>query len=1353
MNNSYYLGLNIGTGSVGWAVTNPSYELQRKHGKDLWGVRLFETAETAKDRGLHRRARRNNDRKNWRIQILQEMFAEEITKVDPGFYLRMKESKYYPEDKKDMNGNCPDLPYALFVDSNFTDKNYHTKFPTIYHLRKYLMDTEEVPDIRLVYLAIHHMMKHRGHFLLSGDISQIQEFDATFLQFVQNLKNEELKWTIETDSETLQFIKETLKDKTLSKSAKKKIWKNRLKPTEKCETAILNLLSGNPIILGDIFDGIDLTDDEKETKLSFSDSSYEKNQETIEAILGEQYYIIESAKAVYDWAVLAEILDGNTSISDAKIKIYEKHREDLSFLKRIVRTYFSSELYSKIFTEADEKTANYPAYAGNGISKCTQEDFCSFLKKVLDKNKIMDPDDQAYFEEEVADKKSLCPKQINTDNCVIPHQVHEYDLKAILKNMAEKIPFIKENAEKIIQLFEFKIPYYVGPLNYTDGKDENFTWVVRRSAEKIYPWNFEDIVDLEASAEKFIRRMTNKCTYLHSEDVLPKDSFLYRKFMVLNELNRLCINGENISVELKQGIYEDLFCKKRKVTIKSLVNYLHRQGINVEAADISGIDKEFKTKLTSYHDFKERLTGVSLSQKAKEEIILNIVLFGDDKKLLKQRLQKMFPELTEKQLKSISSLSYKGWGTLSKTFLENITAHVPGCSGERNIITAMWETNHNLQQLLKKDYGFLGKIESFNFSEAKADFTYETVDKLYVSPAVKRPIWQTLKIIKELQKIMGGSPERIFIDMGRGDSNNPKSKTKSRKEHLQDLYNSCIEEVRSDAWLSEVYGRLQAQEDAQLKSQKLYLYYTQMGRCMYSGEKIQFQDLWVENGEYDIDHIYPQSKTMDDSLDNLVLVKKTLNATKDDNFPISPEIQKARHAFWKKLLEKQFISKKKYDRLTRKSELTADELAGFIERQLVETRQSTKAVADILKQALPDTEIVYVKSGTVTRFRHDFRDHDCMLKVRDMNDLHNAKDAYLNIVVGNAYYVKFTKDAAWFVRKNPGRTYNLKKMFRSDKGQVPDIVRNGEVAWRGGENGTIVTVTKAMKSNHILVTEKAQKAKGKLFDIQPLKKGFGQMSLKSSDIRISSIEKYGGYNSISGSHFMLVKSTSKKGKPCYTLEILPIYLAQNAKANNTLLLKYLTEECRLNDPEIVIDEIKVGTLFVLNGFKMRIVGRSGNSLLMNNANQLLLSSQGMQVLKKVLKFTGRILQNPKKTILLTAEDNISDTDLILLYDEFMTKLKNSVYSVKLESSYKKLENLKPNFIKASPEDKCVALKEILHLFQCDASKPQLHVIGGQGSGRITISKNLPIQNNLSIITQSVTGFFEYDLLADFKKQV
>lgn len=50
MGKDYYVGLDSGTGSLGWSVTNETYEIQRSHGKALWGVRLFDAAETAEER-------------------------------------------------------------------------------------------------------------------------------------------------------------------------------------------------------------------------------------------------------------------------------------------------------------------------------------------------------------------------------------------------------------------------------------------------------------------------------------------------------------------------------------------------------------------------------------------------------------------------------------------------------------------------------------------------------------------------------------------------------------------------------------------------------------------------------------------------------------------------------------------------------------------------------------------------------------------------------------------------------------------------------------------------------------------------------------------------------------------------------------------------------------------------------------------------------------------------------------------------------------------------------------------------------------------------------------------------------
>lgn len=119
MEKEYFLGLDMGTGSVGWAVTDNSYEILRSHGKSLWGVRLFESANTAEERRMFRTARRRLDRRNWRIQILQELFAEEIAAVDPGFYLRMKESKYYPEDIAGRERKLPRLTLCLICRQGF----------------------------------------------------------------------------------------------------------------------------------------------------------------------------------------------------------------------------------------------------------------------------------------------------------------------------------------------------------------------------------------------------------------------------------------------------------------------------------------------------------------------------------------------------------------------------------------------------------------------------------------------------------------------------------------------------------------------------------------------------------------------------------------------------------------------------------------------------------------------------------------------------------------------------------------------------------------------------------------------------------------------------------------------------------------------------------------------------------------------------------------------------------------------------------------------------------------------------------------------------------------------------------
>lgn len=1334
MDQEYFMGLDLGTGSVGWAVTDSEYELARRHGKALWGVRLFDSANTAAERRIFRTSRRRLARRNWRIDLLQEIFAENIHQADSGFYLRMKESRYTPEDKRDASGNCPQLPYALFVDADYTDKDYHAQFPTIYHLRHWLMTTEETPDIRLVYLALHHMMKHRGHFLFQGNVEAIKDFQTVFSQFIQSVKAEELDFNISIDYQEMSVIEEILKDRGKAKSVKKTELIKGLKAKTSCEKAILNLIVGGTVQLSNIFGNSELDSCER-PKISFSDSTYDEYKSSVQVSLGEQYEIIEMAKSVYDWAVLADILGEHVSLSEAKIEVYEKHKKDLLYLKKLVRESFSRDTYRDIFVKTDEKLKNYSTYIGmaknNGRKRplegkcCDKEEFYSFLKKTV-AAAVGDEEKVRYLREEM-EKGSFLPRQVTKDNGTIPYQVHLYELDRIIENLNGRIPLLREQGDKIRKIFTFRIPYYVGPLNGVRKGGTTTNWARRKKQEKIYPWNFKEVIDEEGSAEEFIRRMTNKCTYLLHEDVLPKQSMLYSKFMVLNELNNLRLDGEPITVILKQRIYEELFQQNRKVTQKKLKKYLVREGIAEQTVDITGIDGDFKGTLTAYHDFKEKLTGCQLSQPEKENIILNITLFGEDKKLLMKRLEQQYPSLSDAQRKGLCALSYKGWGRLSEAFLEKITAPAPETGEAWSIIRTLWETNDNLMQILSEKYQFAEAVNLENEKDENSELSYKTIDQLYLSPAVKRQVWQTVKVVKEICQVMGKPPKRIFIEMAR--EKQPSQRTVSRKMALTALYQKCKEEERD--WFAE----LEQTEEHRFRSDKLYLYYTQKGRCMYSGENIELGELY-DNNKYDIDHIYPQSKVMDDSLENRVLVRKTYNAKKTDIYPVAAEIRRKMQSFWKELLAGGFITKEKYGRLARATEFESSELAGFIARQLVETRQSTKAVASILKQVFPETEIVYSKAKITSQFRQDFN----LLKVREMNDLHHAKDAYLNIVVGNAYYTKFTNNPVRFIKENPGRTYHLSKLFTSGK----DVVRNGEIAWKAGDGGTISTVKRVMKKNNILVTRRPYQVTGGLFDQQLMKKGKGQVPIKSSDERLRNIEKYGGYNKATGAYFMLVESENKKGGKIRTIEYVPLYLSAQLEQDEHRRVKYLEQEHHLINPIILLPKIKVDTLFKIDGFFMWLSGRAENQLLFKGATQLLLSEQEAQILKKVIKFVNREKKN--KNIRLVEQDELSQEDLLRLYDAFLNKIQNTVYGVRLKAQEKTLSEKRGNFLELGSEEKCKLLFEILHIFQCQSGAANLTSIGGpKSAGILKISHDITKCKQISVIHQSPTGIYEQEI--------
>ena len=530
MKKEYYLGLDIGTNSVGWAVTDTEYNLCKFRKKDFWGIRLFEDASTAENRRMKRAGRRRLERRKQRIDLLQEIFAEEITKVDETFFIRLNESRLHLEDK------TAKVKHPLFNDKDYTDIDYYKQYPTIFHLRKALICENDKHDIRLVDLALHHILKQRGHFLIEGNLSEAKDFKTTFNSMREKLHDEfDIDFYI-TEENLIEF-ETILRSKEFAKSVKVSKLKALLeidtsamdKDEVKAEKAVIDNLC--KFIVGNAGDLKKLLKSDVEgvekSKFSFADAKYEESiRDEIETAMPEKFYAVESIKALYDWSILADILNDEDYISFAKVKQYEEHQKNLYMLRGIVMKYCNSKTYQEFFNDHSGKKANYASYIGsvkkNGkrydVKHCSEEDFYKELNNLLKKITVKDEDRETLeYLMAKSDTYALLPLQRSKDNGVVPKQVHEIELKAILKNAAAYLPFLNEKdesgftaAEKIESIFSYRVPYYVGPLSDRHKAEGANVWIVRKEEGRIYPWNFEQKVDLKASNVEFIKRMRDR---------------------------------------------------------------------------------------------------------------------------------------------------------------------------------------------------------------------------------------------------------------------------------------------------------------------------------------------------------------------------------------------------------------------------------------------------------------------------------------------------------------------------------------------------------------------------------------------------------------------------------------------------------------------------------------------------------------------------------------------------------------------------------------------------------------------------------------------------------------------------
>ncbi len=1361
----YFLGLDMGTSSIGWAVTDHEYKLLRAKGKDMWGIREFEEAKTAVARRTNRISRRRRQREVARIGYVKNCFNKAIREVDSSFFERLENSKYFLEDK-DEEVRCKSV---IFNDKNYRDTDYFRDYPTIFHLRKELIKNPNPHDVRFVYLAVINMFKHRGHFLNEGlnedvDMTSMDSFWDRFVQLVTEIFGIRIE-----ESVTADLVKSVLGDSRKSRKKKKEELADNLlsdtmnKENKETVKSLLDCLCGLKVKGKKIFADLE-AEDEKSLEINFSAADYDDKADEIKGALGEERYeLIEVMKSLYDISMFVEIMGDYQYLSEARVASYEKHRDDLKKLKHVIATYCTKDDYDKMFREVEAGSeGTYSAYVksfnshnnknrrvGKGEQR-NQENLYKKIKALLNEADENDSEVKEILTD--IDNGTFLPKQLTSNNGVIPNQAHKKELAKILENAEKYLPFLLEKDEsgltvsqRIVSLFSFHMPYYIG----TVAPQKADKWAVRRENGPVYPWNLEQKIDIEKTSEEFIRNLIQECTYMTGKKVMPKSSLLYEKYCVLNEINNIKIRNEAIDVSLKQEIFTELYERGKRVTPKQLLEFIRTKDNTVTDSDISGLDKkkDVNNYLSSYGKFVEVFGAENMKRdsfkKLAEQIIFDGTIYGDDKKRFREILNKKYADkLNEDQRKKISGFKFKDWAQFSRDFLE-----LEGCdirTGEVcSLLQTMWETNKNMMELIySNEYTFKDTLEEQKKSINKSlcEFTAEDLDDYYFSAPVKRMIWQTLQVIKEIESIKGSAPETIFVEMTR--SNDEKKGDEGRKESRADLLSALYKPIHDDM---HDWQELIQQENAsgRLKSKKMYLYIKQMGRDMYTGEPIDLDKLFMDN-IYDIDHIYPRQFVKDDNLENnMVLVNKPANSNKTNEFPLSSEIRNNPRVLnlWNTLHKNKLMNDEKYFRLTRKTAFTEEEQIQFVARQLVETAQGTKGVTDLLKQMLPDTKIVYSKAGNVSEFRKVFD----LLKCRSVNEFHHAHDAYLNIVVGHVYDTKFTQNPRNFFeneyRKDAEKNkYHLGKMFESN------VERNGETAWIAPqkdketkaltETGSIVTVKRMLQKGIPLMTrmnfeQKGELTKATLYSADEVKEET-YIPLKSSDTKLKDMKKYGGFTGAKNAYFFLVEHDVQKGKKTVrvrTIETVPLYKKTEVESSEEGLLKYCTEDLQLKNPSVRIKKIKYQSLLRINGYYVYLSGKTGNQLILYNATNLIVSKNAIKIIRKIDK---------------EDRDSIEDNELIELYDEICKKHSESIFCKRPNPINDKLKEGREKFVELSVADKCYVMQQIIvgsHIGSIPGI--DLGLIGASShSGVMLSSKVISTINEISLINQSVTGLFE-----------
>ena len=562
-----------------------------------------------------------------------------------------------------------------------------------------------------------------------------------------------------------------------------------------------------------------------------------------------------------------------------------------------------------------------------------------------------------------------------------------------------------------------------------------------------------------------------RCTLIPDEERAPKALPSAQNFRMYQEVNDLewideVGRGHPIrdDLDVRDKIIKALE-KKEKMSFRDIGKIIAKANIagsdvifnlesdrrkNLDGNKTSYVLKQDKQTKTKEERFGEDWFELSPSE---QDEIVNLILVNkvEDEKALEVLKTKW--RLSEQRAKAVLNTGLvKGHGQLSKKAIDKILPYMKeGYQYYEAVKKAGIKSHSDIwkHEYLRDVLPYYGEVcgEYVTGGKDGENFSEEKRFGVISNPTVHIALNQLRRVFNDLVRRYG-KPEQVVLEMARDLPLGQEGRREIEKRYTENQKrNEKAREEMSDCNQEDSFENINRYKLWEELSEDC----TQR-RCPYSGTQISIAKLFSD--EFEIDHILPFSKTLDDSFANKILVSRKANRVKGNKSPFEAFGHSPKGYSWQDICSRaKNLPKNKYKRFLENAMTLFDDRGGFLGRQLNDTRYLSVVAKKYISSVVPDNNI-WVVTGQLTSLLRRYWGLNSILKhdgeargnrkSRD-DHRHHAIDAIVIAMTSRSMVNRFSRAAENSKKLNTERLLLRKEIdpwptFRNDVKTIVDRI-------------------------------------------------------------------------------------------------------------------------------------------------------------------------------------------------------------------------------------------------------------------------------------------------------------------------